>query len=78
MARTDPRLQVNVPQFVHDDLARLQREVAEGWDLDTPSNPRVVGALIHTATAETLVEALRAYRRAETAFRSDQAVGNGG
>ena len=70
MARTDPPLYANVPQFVHDDLdALVQALEAEGC-----SKTSLVGALIHAARIAATRTALRNYKRDEVEFR--RSLGN--
>lgn len=55
-------LNLRIPEFVHADLARLRDEVEATTDMDRPSEPRVVAALIHAALIDDLVDALRKYK----------------
>jgi hypothetical protein len=70
MARTDPVLFTNVPQFVHDELDSLIEDLkAEGG-----SKTSLVGALIHAATVASARAALRRYKADEVDFRREQKV----
>ena len=72
MARSDPPLFVNVPQFVHDDLATLiDALAAEG-----AGKTNLVGALIHSASPAGAKRALRKYKVDDVAYRRAVAAGD--
>jgi hypothetical protein len=68
MARIDPPLYVNVPQFVHDDLDHLRTALAA----EAANQTNLVGALIHAATVAQARSALGRYREDERAYREGQ------
>jgi hypothetical protein len=67
MARTDPPIFVNVPQFVHDDLDVLIHEL----EAEDAGKTNLVGALIHQATIVSARRALKRYKVDEVAFRRE-------
>lgn len=56
MARTDNELSARVPQFVHEHLADLLKQLGGG-----ASKTRLIGALIHAASKDSARKALEAY-----------------
>jgi hypothetical protein len=68
MARTDPPLNVKVPQFVHDELENL----IAALEADDAGETNLVAALIHAASVASARRALRKYKVDEKAFRRAQ------
>jgi hypothetical protein len=69
MARSDPPLNVRIPQFVHDDLGRLK----EAMVAEAANDTNLVAALVHAAKAAQTRQALGKYRRDEAAYRRAKA-----